>query len=69
MWTTTTPVITINGIQAQILFSGLAPGFIGLYQVNLIVPAGQGHSFWEGFFHCQPLVDFVIARARAGAAE
>jgi pimeloyl-ACP methyl ester carboxylesterase len=37
--------------------------------VNLIVPAGQGHSFWEGFFHCQPLVDFVIARARAGAAE
>lgn len=35
--------------------------------VTLIVAAGQGHSFWEGFFHCQPLVDFLIERARAGA--
>ncbi len=35
--------------------------------VNLIVAEGQGHSFWEGFFHCQELVDFLIARARAGA--
>jgi alpha-beta hydrolase superfamily lysophospholipase len=34
--------------------------------VTLIVPAGQGHSFWEGFFRCQPLVDFLIERARAG---
>ena len=35
--------------------------------VELIVAGGQGHSFWEGFFHCQPLVDFLVARARAGA--
>jgi pimeloyl-ACP methyl ester carboxylesterase len=33
--------------------------------VTLIVAKGQGHNFWEGFFRCQPLVDFVIARARA----
>ena len=33
--------------------------------VTLIVAPGQGHSFWEGFFHCQPLVDFLIARAKA----
>lgn len=32
--------------------------------VTLIVADGQGHSFWEGFFHCQPLVDFLIARAK-----
>lgn len=32
--------------------------------VNLIVAKGQGHSFWEGFFHCQELVDFLIARAK-----
>lgn len=32
--------------------------------VTLIVATGQGHSFWEGFFHCQPLVDFLIARAK-----
>jgi pimeloyl-ACP methyl ester carboxylesterase len=35
--------------------------------VRLIVAEGQGHSYWEGFFHCQELVDFLIARARAGA--
>lgn len=35
--------------------------------VNLIVAEGQGHSFWSGFFTCQPLVDFLIDRARAGA--
>ncbi len=35
--------------------------------VTLIVVPGQGHSFWEGFFRCQPLVDFLIARAKAAA--
>jgi dipeptidyl aminopeptidase/acylaminoacyl peptidase len=35
--------------------------------VNLIVAKGQGHSFWEGFFRCQELVDFLIERARSGA--
>ncbi len=35
--------------------------------VKLIVLKGQGHSFFEGFFHSQELVDFAIARARAGA--
>lgn len=33
--------------------------------VTLIVAAGRGHDFWEGFFRCQELVDFAIARARA----
>ena len=35
--------------------------------VTLIVAKGQGHNFWEGFFRCQELVDFTIARAKAGA--
>lgn len=35
--------------------------------VELIVAEGQGHNFWEGFFHCQKLVDFLIQRAREGA--
>ncbi len=35
--------------------------------VELIVAEGQGHNFWEGFFHCQQLVDFLIQRAREGA--
>jgi pimeloyl-ACP methyl ester carboxylesterase len=36
-------------------------------QVTLVVAKDQGHNFWEGFFRCQELVDFAIARARAGA--
>ena len=35
--------------------------------VKLIVLEGQGHNFFEGFFHSQALVDFAIARAREGA--
>src|SRR5262249_11600809 len=34
--------------------------------VKLIVAKGQGHNYWEGFFHCQELVDFAIAQALAG---
>jgi hypothetical protein len=30
---------TIGGISAQVIFSGLAPGFIGLGQVNVLIPA------------------------------
>jgi len=32
--------------------------------VKLIVAEGQGHSMWKGFFECQELVDFLIARAK-----
>jgi adhesin/invasin len=31
--------VTIRGRPATVTFAGLAPGFIGLCQVNLIVPA------------------------------
>jgi uncharacterized protein (TIGR03437 family) len=40
--TTTTPIVKIGGQQAQVIFSGLAPGFPGEYQVNVIVPSGIG---------------------------
>lgn len=36
--TTTTPTVMIGGAPAQVFFSGLAPGFVGEYQVNALVP-------------------------------
>ena len=38
--TTTVPTVTIGGVPAPVSFSGLAPGFPGLYQVNVTVPTG-----------------------------
>ncbi|MEO8660872.1 MAG: Ig-like domain-containing protein, partial [Bryobacteraceae bacterium] len=38
--TLTQPVVTIGELVAHVSYSGLAPGFAGLYQVNAQVPAG-----------------------------
>lgn len=35
---------------------------------TLVVPKGQGHNMWEGFFRSDELIDFAIRRAEAGAA-
>jgi uncharacterized protein (TIGR03437 family) len=35
-----TPTVTIGGVPANVSFSGLAPGYVGLYQVNAEVPTG-----------------------------
>ncbi len=37
--------------------------------LRLIVLKGQGHNYYHGFFRSRELVDFVIDRARAGAAR
>jgi uncharacterized protein (TIGR03437 family) len=34
------PAATIGGQAARVSFAGLAPGFVGLYQVNVEIPAG-----------------------------
>jgi uncharacterized protein (TIGR03437 family) len=39
--TTTRPTVTIGGAPAAVQFSGLAPGNVGLYQVNALAPAGS----------------------------
>ena len=38
--TMNTPTVTIGGANAPVSFSGLAPGYVGLYQVNAQVPSG-----------------------------
>jgi uncharacterized protein (TIGR03437 family) len=35
-----TPVLTIGGVAADVSFAGLAPGGVGLYQINATVPDG-----------------------------
>jgi len=34
------PTATIDGIPTDVAFAGLAPGFIGLGQVNVVIPPG-----------------------------
>ena len=38
--TTTRPTVVIGGAPAGVQFSGLAPGLVGTYQVNAVVPSG-----------------------------
>jgi uncharacterized protein (TIGR03437 family) len=34
------PAVTVGGVATPLLFSGIAPGYAGLYQVNVQVPGG-----------------------------
>jgi uncharacterized protein (TIGR03437 family) len=38
--TPTTPVVTIGGVSAKVLFSGLTPGYPGEYEIVVQVPSG-----------------------------
>ncbi len=39
-YATLATTVTIGGVQTTPYFSGLAPGFVGVYQINVLVPAG-----------------------------
>ena len=47
------PTVTIGGMNATVQFAGLTAGFVGLYQVNAVVPSGVT----------------VLVNARVGAGE
>lgn len=36
-------------------------------EMTVVVPEGQGHNMWQGFFQCQELVDFVIVSTKAAS--
>src|SRR5262249_6616092 len=36
--TAVNPTVTIGGVKAEVGFSGLAPGFVGLWQLNVKIP-------------------------------
>ena len=38
----TPPQVLVKGMAAQILFAGISPDFVGVYQVNAFVPAAAG---------------------------
>lgn len=35
--------------------------------MELVVPRGQGHNMWKGFFHCEALVRFLVSHANRGS--
>jgi uncharacterized protein (TIGR03437 family) len=43
--TNTVPILTVGANKADIVFSGLAPTLVGVYQINFVVPAsGSGQK-------------------------
>jgi hypothetical protein len=41
------PALTLNGAPTPILFAGLTPGLVGLYQINVTLPAGLADGNYE----------------------
>jgi uncharacterized protein (TIGR03437 family) len=38
--TTITPQVLVGGVPAQVVFSGMTPQFVGVYQINIVIAAG-----------------------------
>ncbi len=47
--TSTQPVVYIGGTQATVSYSGLAPGYPGLWQINVAIPQTSGLTLLPGF--------------------
>jgi adhesin/invasin len=58
-YTDNTVTVTVGGIVAGVAFAGLAPGYVGLYQVNAIVPTGVATG---------PSVPVIVTAAGAASA-
>lgn len=64
------PIFHIHGDVDEVVPLELNSGEVALrYQkqggkMELLVPAGQGHNMWPGFFKCEELMAFILAHAR-----
>jgi uncharacterized protein (TIGR03437 family) len=38
--TTTLPTVKVGGVEAQVVFSGMSPQFVGVYQLNIVIATG-----------------------------
>jgi uncharacterized protein (TIGR03437 family) len=38
--TTTVPRVSVGGVQAQVIFAGMTPQFVGVYQLNIVIAPG-----------------------------
>ena len=69
------PVLFIHGDEDKVVpLKENSAEFVARYKAagagdlaTLIVPKGQGHNYWQGFFRCQELIDFTIKRAKSGS--
>ena len=67
------PVLFIHGDEDKVVpLKENSAEFVARYKAagagdlaTLIVPKGQGHNYWQGFFRCQELIDFTIQRAKS----
>jgi uncharacterized protein (TIGR03437 family) len=57
---------TLDGLAAEVVFAGFAPGFVGLYQVNFRVPESAGDGLLDLVFRVEgrasPVVQIPVAR-------
>jgi uncharacterized protein (TIGR03437 family) len=53
------PTVTINSHNATVLFAGLSPGSVGLYQFNVVVPDQAGIGNQTVVFYTGDLVNLV----------
>ncbi len=66
------PIYIIHGTEDKVVPLGKNSAALQRIYANsdaadiftLVRAKGQGHNFWEGFFQHQPLVDFLIAKAK-----
>jgi uncharacterized protein (TIGR03437 family) len=66
---TTVPIqVDVAGVQAEVRYAGLVPGLVGVYQINVVIPAtaassaGANLRIFQGYAQTHPKVTIPIQR-------